>query len=203
MAQQGFDISKYITAADIVSAVTAGTIAYLTYKTKQDEPKPEQPHGQQATPQGQQPQGQASVQQSQDSPSLTRKANISDKDVENYEKGLQELAQSMNLTSDQRRLFASIGNTTFTTPTCIQDGNGVLVVVGQLKDGTKWMSPLEAVNGMTPRLSDTVTTQTGQVLDMSDVLNSLRRHALQASVQTHYYTGRGYFIDALGRLAAK
>ena len=52
MAQQGFDISKYITAADIVSAVTAGTIAYLTYKTKQDEPKPEQP-------QGQQPQGQA------------------------------------------------------------------------------------------------------------------------------------------------
>ena len=51
MAQQGFDISKYITAADIVSAVTAGTIAYVTYKTKQDEPKPEQPQGQQ--PQGQ------------------------------------------------------------------------------------------------------------------------------------------------------
>lgn len=54
MAQQGFDISKYITAADIVSAVTAGTIAYLTYKTKQED-QPSQP-GQEQQPQGQQPQ---------------------------------------------------------------------------------------------------------------------------------------------------
>lgn len=38
-----FDISKYITTQDVVAAVTAGTIAYLTYKTKQDEPTPEQP----------------------------------------------------------------------------------------------------------------------------------------------------------------
>ena len=43
---EGFDIGKYITAADIVSAVAAGTIAYLTYKTKQDEPTPKQPRGQ-------------------------------------------------------------------------------------------------------------------------------------------------------------
>ena len=43
---EGFDISKYITSQDVVAAVTAGTIAYLTYKTKQDEPAPEQPQGQ-------------------------------------------------------------------------------------------------------------------------------------------------------------
>ena len=45
---EGFDISKYITTQDVVAAVTAGTIAYLTYKTKQDEPAPEQPQGQAA-----------------------------------------------------------------------------------------------------------------------------------------------------------
>ena len=67
MEQQGFDISKYITAADIVSAVTAGTIAYLTYKTKQEEPKPEQPQqGQQ--PQAAQPRGQAPAAQPQAQP---------------------------------------------------------------------------------------------------------------------------------------
>ena len=67
MARQGFDISRYITAADIVSAVTAGTIAYLTYKTKQEEPKPEQPQqGQQ--PQAAQPRGQAPAAQPQAQP---------------------------------------------------------------------------------------------------------------------------------------
>lgn len=45
-----FDISKYITTQDVVAAVTAGTIAYLTYKTKQDEPTPEQPQGQAGQP---------------------------------------------------------------------------------------------------------------------------------------------------------
>ena len=67
MARQGFDISRYITAADIVSAVTAGIIAYLTYKTKQEEPKPEQPQqGQQ--PQAAQPRGQAPAAQPQAQP---------------------------------------------------------------------------------------------------------------------------------------
>lgn len=44
-----FDISKYITTQDVVAAVTAGTIAYLTYKTKQDEPTPEQPQAAEPT----------------------------------------------------------------------------------------------------------------------------------------------------------
>ena len=43
MAESNFDISKYITAQDVVAAVAAGAVAYLTYRTKQDEPTPEQP----------------------------------------------------------------------------------------------------------------------------------------------------------------
>lgn len=45
MAEQGFDISKYITAADIVSAVTAGIVAYIRNKPKVDKkkPQPQQP----------------------------------------------------------------------------------------------------------------------------------------------------------------
>ena len=72
MTQQGFDISKYITAADIAGAVAAGAVAYLTYKTKQEEPKPEQPQqGQQpqaAQPQAAQPRGQAPAAQPQAQP---------------------------------------------------------------------------------------------------------------------------------------
>ena len=39
MADEGFDISKYITAADIVAAVTAGVIAYIKNKPKVDDKK--------------------------------------------------------------------------------------------------------------------------------------------------------------------
>lgn len=39
MAEEGFDISKYITAADIVAAVTAGVIAYIKNKPKVDDKK--------------------------------------------------------------------------------------------------------------------------------------------------------------------
>ena len=43
MAEQNFDISKYITAQDVVAAVTAGTIAYVTYNTNQNEPQAAEP----------------------------------------------------------------------------------------------------------------------------------------------------------------
>ena len=49
MAEQNFDISKYITTQDVVAAVTAGTIAYVTYNTNQNEPKPEQPQAAEPT----------------------------------------------------------------------------------------------------------------------------------------------------------
>lgn len=42
---EGFDISKYITAADIAAAVTAGIVAYIRNKPKVDKkkPQPQQP----------------------------------------------------------------------------------------------------------------------------------------------------------------
>lgn len=43
MAEQNFDISKYITAQDVVAAVTAGAIAYMTYNTNQNEPQAAEP----------------------------------------------------------------------------------------------------------------------------------------------------------------
>ncbi len=48
MAEQGFDISKYITAADIAAAVTAGIVAYMSNNAQaQDEQQPQvkQPQG--------------------------------------------------------------------------------------------------------------------------------------------------------------
>lgn len=42
MAESNFDISKYITAADIAAAVTAGIVAYMSNNAQaQDEQQPQ------------------------------------------------------------------------------------------------------------------------------------------------------------------
>lgn len=47
---EGFDISKYITAADIAAAVSAGIVAYIRNKPKVDKKKPQEPTAPAAEP---------------------------------------------------------------------------------------------------------------------------------------------------------
>ena len=254
MARQGFDISRYITAADIVSAVTAGTIAYLTYKTKQEEPKPEQPQqGQQ--PQAAQPRGQAPAAQPQaqpqapavpknepgwmkycDDPSdpnevAAARLQYKAEQLSNATGGAPSATGTFQggqltsatangvspsggmmgasvadttsaLTSSDKAFLDAFKNVTFKRPMCVKQPNGVLTAVGRMKDGTTWMAPMFSRGGNYPTITE-IITQDGRVLEPSDVLNVIRKQALEQQAWNDDLTGTGFFVDAVGKLRLK